>query len=218
MRLVNGTLPGWDEAQRFAPSARRPPLTSRWPSVYDEGSSGDPPFAVQEVTVRSRLAFCLSASWVMLLGLWGCGSDDSTAPDPAPPGSPVSRWSDPRTWPGRVLPTQGAAVVIPQEKTVILDVDPPSLASLAIEGTLEFADQDLSLTTGWILVHGTLRIGSEQQPFTRKATITLTGIQGEDVQGMGTKVIGVMGGTLELHGPPRVSWTRLAATALPGSS
>ena len=34
--------------------------------------------------------------------------------------------------------------------------------------------------------------------------------------GMGNRVLGVNGGTLDLHGEPRAGWTRLAATARPG--
>lgn len=36
--------------------------------------------------------------------------------------------------------------------------------------------------------------------------------------GMGTKVLGVMGGTLELHGEPRRGWTRLAQSAPAGAT
>ncbi len=110
-------------------------------------------------------------------------------------------------------------MVIPQGKTVVLDVSPPPLKSVQINGTLSFARQDLSLTSDWILVHGLLQIGTAAEPFQQRATIMLTGNNpDEDVMGMGTKMIGVMGGTVEMYGSPRVSWTHLNATAAIGSS
>lgn len=123
-------------------------------------------------------------------------------------------WSDPATWNGS-KPQAGEAVVIPSGQTILLDENPPALGSLTINGTLEFKRQDISLTTKWILVHGTLIIGTESQPFTNKAILTLTGDNvNESVMGMGTRGIMVMGGRLELHGavPEKLS-TKLSADA-----
>ncbi len=70
---------------------------------------------------------------------------------------------------------------------VVLDVTPPELHGLTINGKLSFADnKDLELTTEWIMVHGELEIGTEARPHTRKATITLTdNVKGEDISGVG---------------------------------
>ena len=59
---------------------------------------------------------------------------------------------------------------------VVLDVDPPALRSLTVDGTLSFSnDIDIELETDWIYLRGgELQIGSEGNPYTRKATITLT--------------------------------------------
>ena len=82
-----------------------------------------------------------------------------------------------------------------------------------------FDEQDLDLTAGHIVVLGTLRVGTNAAPFQHRATITLTGTAAEgDVMGMGNRVLGVSGGTLDLHGEPRRGWTRLAATAPPGAT
>ncbi|MEM7129833.1 MAG: G8 domain-containing protein [Chloroflexota bacterium] len=140
-------------------------------------------------------------------------------PAPLPEETPTNllRWSDPATW-GGTLPVAGANVTIPANQSILLDVSPPALNSLTIEGTLYFDEVDLSITAGWIMVLGTLRAGSESAPYGNQAIITLTGT-GEDVMGMGDKVLGVMGdGILRLHGQSRQSWTRLNATANQGDA
>src|SRR5262249_39390950 len=107
-------------------------------------------------------------------------------------GSPAvkaTRWSDPATWPGRKVPRAGDTVTIEGGKDVLLDVSPPSLGGLDIEGKLSFSDKaDLELTTEWIMVHGELEIGTEAKPHTRRATITLTdNVPGEELDGMGDR-------------------------------
>src|SRR5215467_3881324 len=130
------------------------------------------------------------------------------------------RWSDPTTWSDKKVPAEGAAVSIGTDMDVVLDVSPPALRSLTINGKLSFADnKDLELTTEWIMVHGELEIGTEKAPHTRKATITLTdNVPDEDIQEMGDRGIMIMGGTLNLHGNRTNSWTKLSKTAEAGSN
>ena len=45
-----------------------------------------------------------------------------------------ARWSDPATWPDRKVPGADAAVTIGRDMNVVLDVSPPALRSLTIEG------------------------------------------------------------------------------------
>jgi cell migration-inducing and hyaluronan-binding protein len=152
-----------------------------------------------------------------------CGDEPTAAagarPAAAAP-SELARWSDPRSWPGGAVPTAGASVTVPAGATFLLDVSPPPLGTLSVEGTLVFADRDLALTATAIRVRGTLRVGTETRPFTRRATITLTGAEGGDsTPGLTSKALAVLeGGTLDLHGAPRVGWTRLAATAPAGAA
>ena len=131
-----------------------------------------------------------------------------------------TRWSDRATWPGRKVPVAGDKVVIEAGKEVILDVSPPQLNGLTINGKLTFADTaDLELTTEWIMLHGELAIGTEAKPHTRKATITLTDtVKEEEMMGMGDRGIMLSGGTLNLHGDRTNSWTKLTKTAEAGSS
>jgi hypothetical protein len=132
-----------------------------------------------------------------------------------------TKWSDPATWPNGKVPVAGDKVTIGRDKEVILDVSPPPLGGLSIDGKLVFSnDADLELTTEWIMLHGELEIGTESNPHTRKATITFTdNVKGEDVMaGMGDRGIMISGGTLNLHGDRTHVWTKLSKTANAGST
>ena len=144
-------------------------------------------------------------------------------------GSPAARptnWSAPATWPNGKVPVAGDKVTIPAGKAVVLDVSPPALGGLSIDGKLSFANnRDLELTTEWIMLHGELEIGTEKTPHTRKATITFTNnVKDEDISGIGgttdrvDRGIMLMGGTLNLHGDRTNSWTKLASTANAGAT
>jgi len=130
------------------------------------------------------------------------------------------RWSDPATWPNSQVPVAGDRVTIASDREVLLDVSPPPLDGLTINGKLVFADEsDLSLTTEWIMVFGELQIGTEANPHQHKATITLTdNNEGEQLMGMGDRGIMLSGGTLNLHGNRTNAWTKLAATAKAGAT
>lgn len=131
------------------------------------------------------------------------------------------RWSDPAAWPGGKVPVAGDAVTIARDLDVLLDVDPPALRSLTIDGALRFSDErDIELATEWIYLRGgALHIGSEARPHRRKATITLTdNVPGEDINTMGDRGIMLMRGTLSLHGDREHTWSKLARTAEAGSN
>jgi hypothetical protein len=137
-----------------------------------------------------------------------------------------TNWSAAATWPDGKVPVAGDKVTIPAGKEVVLDVSPPALSGLSIDGKLRFANnRDLELTTEWIMLHGELEIGTEKIPHTRKATITFTdNVKDEDISGIGgttdrvDRGIMLMGGTLNLHGDRTNTWTKLATTANAGST
>ena len=140
----------------------------------------------------------------------------------AAPASPLkqSRWSDPASWPDGKVPREGDAVTIGRDKDIVLDVAPPTLRSLTIDGKLSFSDQrDLELKTDWVYLQGgELDIGSEAHPYLHNATITLTdNVPGEDINTMGDRGIMLLRGTLSLHGDRKNAWTKLAATAKAGA-
>src|SRR5690606_32213663 len=116
---------------------------------------------------------------------------------------------------------EGEAVTIARGTEVVLDVDPPALRSLTVDGKLRFAnDRDINLATEWIYLRGgALEIGSEDKPYTRKAVITLTDkVPGEDINTMGDRGIMLMRGKLSHHGDREHTWSKLAKTAEAGST
>src|SRR5256885_8202149 len=142
------------------------------------------------------------------------------AQSPAAPAVKAANWSDPATWPNRRVPVAGDKVIIEKGKQVVLDVTPPALNGLTIEGKLSFANtKDIDLTTEWIMLHGELEIGTEKAPHTRKATITFTNnVKDEDISEVGGNTdkvdrgIMLMGGTLNLHGDRANAWSKLSST------
>jgi hypothetical protein len=179
---------------------------------------------------RSRLSLLsmLLPATLMLSGAPRASAQDAHAGMTMPaaakaPASAARRslWSDPKSWPDGKVPGAGDAVTIARDRDVVLDVTPPALRSLTIEGKLSFSnDKDLALTTEWIyLPGGELDIGSEAHPHTRNATITLTDtVKDENINTMGDRGIMLLNGTLSLHGDRKNSWTKLSATARAGSA
>jgi cell migration-inducing and hyaluronan-binding protein len=139
----------------------------------------------------------------------------------APSAVKRSLWSDPKSWPDGKVPRASDAVTIARDKDVVLDVTPPALRSLTIDGKLSFSnDKDIELKTEWIyLPGGELDIGSEAHPHTRHATITLTDtVKDENINTMGDRGIMLVKGTLSLHGDRKNAWTKLSATAKAGAT
>lgn len=167
---------------------------------------------------RPLVLLCAVAGFFFLSA---CQADETLVqPGDDPPAEESTlRWSNPSSWASGVAPRQGQTVVVPAGKTIELDVSPPPLGGLRVEGTLTFARRDLDLTAEWILVPGALRVGSESSPFTHRARITLTGpMEPEAAPGMGNRVLGVLpGGRLELWGESRTAWTQLEGTAAAGT-
>ena len=181
------------------------------------------PARLAPASIFAASARCVAlAALAAVTSLTACTQDEFSLPTGSGPTTDqptpnAKRWSDPTSWPDQNVPIVGADVVIPKGTDILLDVSPPALTSLRIEGTLTADDTDLEITAGNILVYGTLRVGSEQAPFLRRMVFTLTG---DDPGGdIATKMIAVYGGgLLDLHGEPRTAWTRLAATANAGTA
>ena len=171
---------------------------------------------------RSLLLFASLIPATLMLGTGsGAAAQESHAhADAVPEARPAAlkrvRWSDPAAWPDRKVPGDGDAVTIARDTEVVLDVAPPALRSLTVDGKLSFAnDRDIELKTEWIYLRGgELEIGTAARPHTRQATITLTdNVPGEDINTMGDRGIMLLRGTLSLHGDREHTWTKLSKTA-----
>jgi G8 domain len=107
---------------------------------------------------------------------------------------------------------------------VEIDKEGIDLSWLEIQGTLTCADRNLSVSSGWIIVHGgRFQCGTALNPFDKNLTLTLTGPSSNDAAlgaGMGTKVLGVMhvGAQLRLFGENRQGWSQLSANAAVGAT
>ena len=132
-------------------------------------------------------------------------------------------WNDPNTWSPSLVPTINDDVTIGMGLTVTLS-GTMNARSIMVMGTLKPTTLSTSfdLTTEGIMVHGgVFTIGTSAQAYVGNAKITLTGNNPTQTlfSGMGTKVIGVMGGgTLEFNGIAKKSWSQLGATAAAGAS
>jgi cell migration-inducing and hyaluronan-binding protein len=159
-------------------------------------------------------------SFLLLLLVSACFTVSVKAQEAASSAVNGGLWSDSSTWSGGAMPGEGDVVTIGEGMDVVLDVSPPALNGINLNGTLSFSDDnDLELTTEWILLRGELHIGSESDPHTRNATITLTNnIPGENINGMGDRGIMNVLGVLSLHGDRVNAWTKLAETAEAGST
>eukprot|EP00935_MAST-01C_sp_MAST-1C-sp1_P000124 g124.t1 len=132
-------------------------------------------------------------------------------------------WSASTTWGGFPPPPRGFSAVIPPGQNIFLDVNPPQLVLLLVEGFLEFSDDaDRTLDASYILLrNGTLIVGREETPFQHQATITLHGkpIVTPELPLFGAKTLAVRGGSVDLHGMAVTpSWTQLGATAQVGDA
>ncbi|MED6281140.1 Fibrocystin-L, partial [Characodon lateralis] len=172
--------------------------------------------------------------------VYRCFFNQCIPPAPAtPPPEPSRRpndfilWSDTSFWKGSAdnkftVPADGADVVIPSGKWIVLDSNTPSLNKLMVNGVLEVPstlNSTLVIDAVYISIQGgRLIAGWENEPFQGELQIRLRGNHSTpdwllpNGPNQGSKVLGVFG-TMELYGqPPHIYHTKLAATAGAGSS
>jgi len=119
----------------------------------------------------------------------------------------IRKWSNATQWPNKKLPKKGDSVLVPSTWNLQLDIDPPSLGTLTIQGKLAF-DGASTLTAEKILVLGTLEAGTEGQPFENTAQIHLAGAN---------SLLQVTG-KIELIGKSKNSKAKLRKTVQAGST
>ncbi len=151
----------------------------------------------------------------------------------------ADNWSDPGTWQNGVVPGPTVDATIPLGQTVLLDTD-ANVKSLTVLGSLYCKDDDVSITANFINVSGWFECGSETSPHLQNMTMTLNAPHNHppctppetpnceqttcDTRCDGTfepstkHLMAIQGGTIELHGEPRLSWTQISATAAVGDT
>ena len=134
----------------------------------------------------------------------------------------IDRWNSIWTWGGTGTPLAGELIHITEGQTILLDTSTPILKMLLIDGGKLMYDRDaddLNLNSEYILIinGGALEIGTEDEPYENKATITMHGhVRCTELPIYGCKSIGVREGSLDLHGVfVPMTWTHLAATVEP---
>ena len=109
----------------------------------------------------------------------------------------LDRWSQLNTWANNEPPTYNDTVVIPEGQTILMDVSPPLVFVLLVQGVLVWDRQDgLTLDAYYIWINGgTFQIGTQDQPFMQTATVTLHGDRQYSIElpHIGSKVLNVGG-------------------------
>ena len=127
----------------------------------------------------------------------------------------VARWSDPATWGGR-LPRSGDDVVVRRGRRILLDVSPPALGRLDVDGELTVADAGLRLRARTVLVSGRFAMGTRSQRLVHPFRLELDASRAARDRDAGLMMVI---GRLEMFGQERTrTWTRLAGTATAGAT
>uniref|UniRef100_A0A2K6TR17 hyaluronoglucosaminidase n=1 Tax=Saimiri boliviensis boliviensis TaxID=39432 RepID=A0A2K6TR17_SAIBB len=157
-------------------------------------------------------SFSFFVALAIILGISSKYAPDENCPDQNPR---LRNWD-----PGQ----DSAKQVVIKEGDMLRLTSDATVHSIVIQdgGLLVFGDnkdgsRNITLRTRYILIQdgGALHIGAEKCRYKSKATIALYGKsdEGESRPTFGKKFIGVeAGGTLELHGTQKTSWTLLAKT------
>lgn len=135
---------------------------------------------------------------------------------------PLRTWNDPATWADGTVPDAEDYVFIPEGAAICLEGDVHA-KSIRVHRELLAGPTAITVTTYGVMVMdapGKLEVGRHRTPFENEFTLTIIGGASDNLMmGQGTKFLMSMGGgTIELHGTLQISWTKLNATASPGST
>ncbi len=127
----------------------------------------------------------------------------------------VNDWHAQATWSPQQIPGQFDAVVIPIGVEVAIR-GTAIAESVAVNGELVTGFEDATLDARWVAVSGIrarFEVGQERTPFEQNFTLTLLGAaQAQHSVHAGTKFLMAMdGGTIDMHGVDKKSWTNLTS-------
>lgn len=142
----------------------------------------------------------------------------------------VERWSNVNTWNSK-KPILGDSILIPSDKLVLLDENPPEFKMLVVEGVLIVSNEiDLQLTVEKLLVRnkGKFIVGNKFSPHSQKFLLTLKqlkeyafdeNLEDDITRQYFSKVFAVYGGVVSLNGENRgARWCKLTQSAPKGSN
>lgn len=107
----------------------------------------------------------------------------------------LDKWSALTTWANNEPPAAGDTVIVPVGQAILVDVSPPELFLVLIQGELVFDRKNLNFDASYIVVMGgRLEAGTESDPFTHNLTITLHGSRKGSIEipELGSKCLTVM--------------------------
>lgn len=107
----------------------------------------------------------------------------------------LDKWSSLTTWANNEPPALGDTVIVPVGQAILVDVSPPELFLVLIQGELVFDRKNLNFDASYIVVMGgRLEAGTESDPFMHNLTITLHGTRKGSIEipELGSKCLTVM--------------------------
>lgn len=139
----------------------------------------------------------------------------------------IRNWSNSSMWPNGQLPQENEVAVVVQGWRVRLDIDPPNLKSLIVDGELIFdtsrANSQLNSSLIWVRL-GSITAGDPANPFPGKITINMTGNRNSEqllidsIIDTSSNTIAVTG-SMKLYGQTsKKSWSKLQAVANVGDT
>ena len=159
-----------------------------------------------------------------------CPPAGCPVPPPYVPPSEFLLWTNVSIWPNSVLPKEGDDITISADKWVVMNINPPRLGTVTVNGKLSFQtgrgkDSNLTLYAKNIAVYGSFEINFPNRSEDGVADVVLTGdkeasspvLIGEGIF-PGSKVIAVPGILRMVGEKIESTWLRLAATASFGST
>ncbi|WP_378187025.1 G8 domain-containing protein [Aquimarina sp. W85] len=133
-------------------------------------------------------------------------------------------WNQPRIWPNGKLPTINDDVVIPVGRKITLagTCRARTIKVNGVVNAINWKNNDawINLETQSIIISGKFEIGTISRPYAakEKCVITLKGDKFNNAPASHKGIMVMGGGSLELHGKNRKSWTNLAVTANVGAT
>ena len=109
----------------------------------------------------------------------------------------LDKWSELTTWLNNEPPGDGDTVIVPAGQAILVDVSPPRLFLVLVQGEMVFDPSVpvINFNASYIFaLGGKIRIGTESEPLRNKVTITLHGDRTKslEIPGVGAKTLGVM--------------------------